>query len=227
VDVTLLESHKDFDRAFRGDTLHASVLDCLQQLGLAEDVLKLAGSRVREVKFVTDSSELVVAEFSRLKTEIPFIAMIPQVKFLGFMVGKASEFPTFKLLMEAHVQELIEDQGKVAGVQFKQHGKVRHLKSHLVIAADGRCSRLPNRSGLKFNKLAAPMDVVWFTLPKVEGEVGESSFQLRFGTGVILVSIDRGDYWQMGTLSSKRALEISNPWGSYFYKMKWRNSCHT
>ncbi|HIG27165.1 MAG TPA: FAD-dependent oxidoreductase, partial [Verrucomicrobiales bacterium] len=87
VDVTLLESHKDFDRAFRGDTLHASVLDCLQQLGLAEDVLKLAGSRVREVKFVTDSSELVVAEFSRLKTEIPFIAMIPQVKFLGFMVG--------------------------------------------------------------------------------------------------------------------------------------------
>src|SRR4030095_8261034 len=39
--VTLLEAHRDFDRAFRGDTVHPSTLEVLEQIGLAEPLHRL------------------------------------------------------------------------------------------------------------------------------------------------------------------------------------------
>lgn len=38
VRVTLIEMHHDFDREFRGDTVHPSTLEILDQIGLAERV---------------------------------------------------------------------------------------------------------------------------------------------------------------------------------------------
>ena len=46
VPVTLLEMHKDFDREFRGDTVHPSTLEILDQLGMAEKVHKIPHSKV-------------------------------------------------------------------------------------------------------------------------------------------------------------------------------------
>src|SRR5260370_12290575 len=36
ISVTLLEMHKDFDREFRGDTIHPSTLENLDQIRLAQ-----------------------------------------------------------------------------------------------------------------------------------------------------------------------------------------------
>jgi NADPH-dependent 2,4-dienoyl-CoA reductase/sulfur reductase-like enzyme len=44
VPVTLLEGHKDFERDFRGDTVHPSTLEILDQLGLAERKSHMASS---------------------------------------------------------------------------------------------------------------------------------------------------------------------------------------
>src|SRR6266852_2345741 len=46
VPVTLLEAHKDFDREFRGDTIHPSILEILDQIGLAEPLHKLRHVKV-------------------------------------------------------------------------------------------------------------------------------------------------------------------------------------
>src|SRR5262245_26802756 len=46
VDVTLLEAHQDFDRDFRGDTVHPSVLEILDQIGLAEPLHHLRHSKI-------------------------------------------------------------------------------------------------------------------------------------------------------------------------------------
>src|SRR6186997_3642397 len=41
VDVVVLEKHADFLRDFRGDTIHPSTLDVMDELGLLDDFLKL------------------------------------------------------------------------------------------------------------------------------------------------------------------------------------------
>src|SRR5215210_4814728 len=51
--VMLLEAHDDFDRDFRGDTLHPSVLEIMDELGLAERLLKLRHSKIQTFSFMT------------------------------------------------------------------------------------------------------------------------------------------------------------------------------
>src|SRR4029077_4725865 len=46
VRVTLLEIQKDSDREFRGDTVHPSTLEILDQLGLTERLHQLRHSKV-------------------------------------------------------------------------------------------------------------------------------------------------------------------------------------
>ena len=77
VEVTLLEAHEDFDREFRGDTLHASALENLDQIGLGKAVLDLAHGRLKEARLLSAETEQTVASFDRLKTRFPFVAMVP------------------------------------------------------------------------------------------------------------------------------------------------------
>src|SRR5881398_1108378 len=46
IPVTLLELHADFDRDFRGDTLHPSILEVLDEIGLADRLLELPHAKV-------------------------------------------------------------------------------------------------------------------------------------------------------------------------------------
>ena len=48
VRVTLLEAHEDFDRDFRGDTLHPSVLELMDELIVRPDIAGLVDRRWRE-----------------------------------------------------------------------------------------------------------------------------------------------------------------------------------
>src|SRR5436309_2497628 len=60
--VTLLESHQDFDREFRGDTLHPSAMEIMDQLGLADRLLEIPHTRVDQFAFPTDSGQVVLAD---------------------------------------------------------------------------------------------------------------------------------------------------------------------
>ncbi len=62
VDVTLLEMHKDFDRDFRGDTVHASTLEVLDQIGLAEPLHALPHAKMRSITLHTPKRRIVAGE---------------------------------------------------------------------------------------------------------------------------------------------------------------------
>ena len=201
--VTLLESHQDFDREFRGDTLHASVLENLAQIGLAEPVLELCHARVSGFQLLTANGRYTLADFSRMQTPFPYVAMTPQAPFLDFLVREAQRFPQFRLLMGARADDVIEADGVVRGVRYQRHRTTHELRALLTVGADGRGSHLRLKAGLELTKTAPPMDVVWFRLPHHTQQVTETSATLRIGAGALLILINRGAYWQAGYVIMK------------------------
>jgi len=117
VSVTLLEAHKDFDRDFRGDTIHPSILEILDEIGLAEALHKLRHVKVFGPTLKAANTNFAPFDFRRLKTKFPYIMLIPQTKFLEFIAGEANKYPEFRLKMTANVESLIEENGSIRGVR--------------------------------------------------------------------------------------------------------------
>jgi 2-polyprenyl-6-methoxyphenol hydroxylase-like FAD-dependent oxidoreductase len=193
--VTLLEMHKDFDRDFRGDTLHPSIMEIMDEIGLADRLLQLPHAKMRTMTAPTTMGPVQVADLGRLKTKFPFITMMPQAQFLDFIAAEARRYPNFQLVMGAMVDELIEDGGVVRGVRYRGDG-VYEVRASLTVGADGRFSRLRKLAGFESIKASPPMDIVWLRLPRkaTDGEGGMG----RFGRGHLLVKLDRGEEWQLG-----------------------------
>jgi 2-polyprenyl-6-methoxyphenol hydroxylase-like FAD-dependent oxidoreductase len=142
IPVMLLEAHQDFDRDFRGDTIHPSVMEIMAELGLADRLLQLPHTKVSTLTLMGDGNAVIVADLSRLKTNYPYITFMPQVRFLEFITEEAKQYPSFQLVMGANVQELIEEDGEVRGVRYRGHGGWHEVRSLLTVAADGRHSKL-------------------------------------------------------------------------------------
>jgi 2-polyprenyl-6-methoxyphenol hydroxylase-like FAD-dependent oxidoreductase len=198
--VEVLEKHADFFRDFRGDTVHPSTMEILDQLGMLGRFLERAHNRVTAAELRIAGREFAIGDLSHLKTPAPFIAMMPQWDFLDFLREEAKAFPGFHLQMEAPVTGFIEDQGRVTGVRL---ANARELRAQLTIAADGRASIV--RSILPVEDLGAPMDVFWFRIGKSTRE--RAGLRGNVERGRLLVMIDRGDYWQCAFLIPKGAAE--------------------
>jgi 2-polyprenyl-6-methoxyphenol hydroxylase-like FAD-dependent oxidoreductase len=217
VDVLVLEKHADFLRDFRGDTIHPSTLEVIYELGLLDEFLKLPHQKVHELVGHVGDLELVVADFRYLPTHSRSIVFMPQWDFLNFLSGKASEYPGFRLMMNAEVTELLEESGSVSGVRAKtQEGELK-VRSVLVIGADGRHSIVRQRAGLKVLDLGAPMDVLWFRISRKPEDPPQTMG--KFDAGKIFISLNRGDYWQCGYVIAKGQLEEIRSHGlEYFHQ---------
>ena len=201
VDVTLLEAHPDFDREFRGDTLHPSVMEIMDQLGLSGRLLELRHTELRTFTLQTASGPFTPVDLGRLDTKYPYITMMPQTSFLEFVTGEAQRYPNFRLVMGARVRDLVEEDGVVRGVRYEAEDGLHEVRAVLTIGADGRGSRVRRLVGFELVKTSPPMDVLWFKLPREkddpEGIVG------RIGRGHIAIMLDREDYWQAGYVIPK------------------------
>src|ERR671914_2667067 len=201
VDVTLLEAHPDFDREFRGDTIHPSVMEIMDQLGLAGRLLELRHTEIRSATVQTEAGPFRPLDFSRLDTKYPYITMMPQKDFLEFITGEAKRYPNFRLVMEARVRELVEEDGVIRGVRYEAEDGSHEVRALLTVGADGRGSRVRRLAGFEPVKTSPPMDVLWFKLPREEGD--PEGLIGRFGRGHIAVMLDRQDYWQAGYVIPK------------------------
>ncbi|MBD2664856.1 hypothetical protein B6N60_04130 [Richelia sinica FACHB-800] len=199
--VKLLELHKDFDRDFRGDTIHPSVMQIMEELGLSDRLLALPHGKMRHIQIKTPQGTFTIGDFSRLHTPYPYIMMLPQVKFLEFITQEAQQYPNFQLITGANVQELIEENGVVQGVRYRGQGGWHEIRSTLTVAADGRHSKLRQLMGAESIETSAPMDVLWFRLPRYPNDVAGGMG--RFAPGKIVVMLDRGDEWQLGYIIAK------------------------
>jgi 2-polyprenyl-6-methoxyphenol hydroxylase-like FAD-dependent oxidoreductase len=198
--VLVLEKHADFFRDFRGDTVHPSTMEILDQLGMLRRFLKRPHNRVESAQLRLAGREWTIGDLSHLNTPAPFIAMMPQWDFLDFLREEAMAFPGFNLRMEAPVDSFLEEGGKVTGVRLND-GSTVHAR--LTIAADGRSSIV--RTILPVRDIGAPMDVFWFRIPKLGSE--KAGLRGNVERGRLLVMIDRGDYWQCAFLIPKGAAE--------------------
>ncbi|TQS27044.1 FAD-dependent oxidoreductase [Microbispora sp. KK1-11] len=202
VDVTLLEKHADFLRDFRGDTIHPSTLQVLDEIGLAEAFHRLPHRKAYTMSMRTDDGQVPIADLRRLPGKYQYIAFVPQWDFLDLLTREAGAYPNFHLLMNATVVDLVRRDGAIRGVRYRDEGGEEHeIRAVLTVAADGRHSDVRRAAGLAPRRFGAPMDVVWFRLPRAEGDP-EQPF-LRASAGRLMVAINRETYWQLAYLIPK------------------------
>ncbi len=205
VEVTVLEKHKDFFRDFRGDTIHPSTLEVMHELGLLEDLLRQPHDELRGIEAHFGERVLHLADLTHLPTHCKFIAFMPQWDFLNFLVRHAQSFPQFRLRMQAEVTDLLLENGRVTGVKAHTPEGTLELRAELVVAADGRSSTVRERAGLELIDLGAPIDVLWFRVPKWAGDPPQAFGYV--GAGQFMVLIDRADYWQCAYVIRKGSFE--------------------
>ncbi len=201
IPVMLLESHQDFDRDFRGDTLHPSILEVMDELGLADRLLQLPHTQLSLVAPPAAAGSGLRFDLHELKTRFPYIAMMPQARFLTFITSEAQRYPSFRLVMGARVEALIEEDGQVRGVRYRAHDGWHEVRSLLVVGTDGRFSRLRKLAGFEPIASSPPMDVLWLRLSRKPDD--PHGLMGRFGRGRALIFLEREDHWQIGYIIGK------------------------
>lgn len=201
--VVVLEKHADFLRDFRGDTVHPSTLEVIHELGLLDEFLTRPHQEVRQLGGRIGDEHIVLADFSHLPTKCPFIALMPQWDFLDFLNEHGRRFAGFTVKMEAEVVDLLEENGRVAGVRATTPGGSLEVRADLTVGADGRHSVVRQQAGLVVQEFGVPIDVLWMRLSKHPEDPAQSLGYLR--NGHVFVTLDRGEYWQCAFVISKGA----------------------
>jgi 2-polyprenyl-6-methoxyphenol hydroxylase-like FAD-dependent oxidoreductase len=222
VRTTVLEKHADFLRDFRGDTVHASTLTLLDELGLGAQFAALPPRWVDKLAVQLDSGTYGVASLTRLPGRHQHIALVPQWDFLNVIADASQLEPGYELIMNAEVTDLRWEGQRISGVTYHRDGHSYQLEADLVVACDGRSSVVRERAGLKARTFGVPMDVLWFRLPRrqsdPEGVVG------RISRSNLLIMIDRGDYFQIGMVIRKGSLATLRDQGIEALRQRLRDA---
>jgi 2-polyprenyl-6-methoxyphenol hydroxylase-like FAD-dependent oxidoreductase len=131
--------------------------------------------------------------------------LVPQARFLEFLAENASKYPECRIIMRANAEQLINENGEVNGVRYLAGDGMHEVRAALTVGADGRFSKIRHLAGFEPVRTSAPMDILWFRLPHIPGDLPEAENRLLggFGVGRVLVVFDRGEYWQVGFVFPK------------------------
>ncbi len=205
VDVVVLEKHADFLRDFRGDTIHPSTLELMYELGILDEFLRRPHQELTEIGAQIEDFQVTIADCSHLPTHAKFVGLMPQWDFLNFIAEQAQQYPGFHLRVESEAVGLIEENGRVVGVHVNAPQGSLDVRAHLTVAADGRRSLVREKAGLEVIDLGAPIDVLWMRISRRPNDPEQTLGRVR--SGRILVTINRGDYWQCAYVISKGAFD--------------------
>lgn len=205
VPVVVLEKHQDFFRDFRGDTVHPSTLQVLHELGLLEDFLKVPHQELTRAGGKFGDFDFTAADFSHLPTHCKFVALMPQWDFLNFLASHARQFPSFDLRVQHEAVGLLQEAGRVAGVEVKTPLGTTQIRAQLVVGCDGRHSIVRGAAGFEVLRFGVPIDVLWFRLSRSGNDPEQLLGNLNYGKALIL--IPRGDYFQAGLIIRKGSFE--------------------
>ncbi|MDH4067170.1 MAG: FAD-dependent oxidoreductase [Acidobacteriota bacterium] len=197
VPVSLLEAQRDFERDFRGDMIHPSTLEVLDQLGLAEPLHRLPHTTMRELQFVSAGGVHCMADFRRLPTRFPYVMVMPQARFLEFLAGEAERYPAFRLVRGAAVRRLLQHDGIVRGVACEGPQFAGEVEALQTVGADGRFSKVRRLAGVAATSQGQPMEVIWFRLPRLPDDPADRAL-LYFAPGRVVVLLGREHDWQIG-----------------------------
>jgi 2-polyprenyl-6-methoxyphenol hydroxylase-like FAD-dependent oxidoreductase len=204
VAVSVLEKHGDFRRDFRGDTVHPSTLQLLDEIGLGQRFAQLPHTRLEQIAFPTGADRsVVIADFRRLKVRYPYIAMVPQWDLLNLLAEAGRDEPCFTLRLRTEVTGLIRESGRVRGVRYRTpDGATGAIRAELTVACDGRWSTARTQAGLRPRQFPVPIDAWWFRLPRLPGD-RPSALTPRAARGRFAVLIPREGFLQLAYLARK------------------------
>ncbi|GAB3186931.1 FAD-dependent oxidoreductase [Nesterenkonia suensis] len=230
VDVVVLEKHQDFLRDFRGDTIHPSTLQLLDELGLMPRFqASVPHQRVQAARLpASDGGRVTMVDFSRLCHPYPYIAMAPQWEFLDLLAEAAADEPSFELRLGTEVTGLLWDgsepdgsqhdddsassassAAQVTGVTVRGPAGDEQIPALLTLAADGRASRVRELAGLRAVSFPVSLDVWWFRLESsgtLDRSLGMAGTILPSLTSAHpILPIPRGGYVQAAMLIPKGA----------------------
>ncbi|MGW1076127.1 FAD-dependent oxidoreductase [Streptomyces sp. NPDC002537] len=204
IEVTVLEKHGDFLRDFRGDTVHPSTLQLLDELGLGERFAKLPFPKMEEMRMEIGGTTVVAADLRRIPGKHKYMAMVPQWDFLDLLASAAAAEPSFTLRMRTSVTGLRTEGGRVTGVHYvDEHGDTGELAADLTVACDGRDSLVRREAGLRPEEFEVPMDVWQVKVDGPRGGLRDGRVLARFGDRQAAVTMDRGTYYQTSYLIRK------------------------
>lgn len=202
VEVTVLEKHGDFLRDFRGDTVHPTTLDLLDELGLMDEFAKLPQRRLNSVQLPIGGQMQTLATFEHIPGRRKYVAMVPQWDLLDLLARAGDAEPAFRLRMNTEATDVLREDGHVAGVRYRtKDGGTGEIRADLTVACDGRNSILRNVVGLGSKRWPTPFDVWWFGVPRNTTDPAGAVPVLT--TNRVTIMLDRGDYWQVAALITK------------------------
>nr|WP_116202311.1 FAD-dependent oxidoreductase [Amycolatopsis circi] len=196
--VTLLEAHQDFDRDFRGDSLHPYTLELLDSLGLADRLLALPHHKARFFRFHTPAGSITTADYGKLSSPYNYVALMPQAKFLDFLAAETAALPSASVRTGANVVELNREDGRIIGVRYRDDAGTHDLAAALVVGADGRFSRIRRLADAPARSLGATTDLLWFRLPHRPEDPPDADVDLFFGRHHYVGLLAGTDGWQVG-----------------------------
>jgi 2-polyprenyl-6-methoxyphenol hydroxylase-like FAD-dependent oxidoreductase len=205
VETILVEKHGDFLRDFRGDTVHPSITELMHELGLLEEFLQQVPHQAMEqlgIGFKGQTFDLI--DFRHLPTACKYVVFMPQWDFLNFLAHKAKQNPSFRLEMNTEATGLLWQDHRIAGITAHAAGNPVEIRADLTVACDGRWSVIRQHSGLPVKEFPMPIDVLWFRLPRTDSAPETLGY---LGGGQIVIAINRGEYWQCGTIIDKGCFE--------------------
>lgn len=203
--TAVLEKHADFFRDFRGDTVHPSTLQVMNELGLLDDFLKIPHQQLTQMQGIFGSTPVRIADLSRLNTTCPFIALMPQWDFLNFLETKGTRFPNLQVLKSTEAKQLVRKGERITGVvAMTPQGPLR-ITADLTVACDGRHSIMREQAGLQVKDIGAPIDVLWFRVGKQTND--SDGVFARLHRGQMMVTIDRDEYWQCAYIIAKGKID--------------------
>lgn len=203
VEVTVLEKHADFLRDFRGDTVHPSTLDLLDELGLGEEFARLPARHINTIQLPIGGQTVEVASLKELPGPHPYIAMVPQWDLLDLLADAAERERTFTLRRSTAVTGLVHEAGRCVGVRWRStEGEDEgELRADLVVGCDGRTSVVRDAAGLAVREWPVPFDAWWFRIPRHDDD--PAGLLPIMGERRAWIMIDRDSYWQIAALIAK------------------------
>ncbi|MBB5633198.1 2-polyprenyl-6-methoxyphenol hydroxylase-like FAD-dependent oxidoreductase [Cryobacterium mesophilum] len=205
VDTVVLEKHLDFFRDFRGDTIHPSTIDLIDQLGLRAKFDAIPQSEIHTLDVVVNGNRLTPVDFSKLHRKNDYIALMPQWDFLSLFAEEGAKYPNFHLMMGAEATGILREGGdadaRVRGVTATTQTGPVEIEAVLTVAADGRDSSVRDAAGLVPVDFGVAIDLLWFRLPRTTVNPPDTLAYLDAESMVI--TIPRHDYYQAGMLIPK------------------------
>lgn len=201
IDTVVLEKHGDFFRDFRGDTIHPSTIDLIDQLGLRAQFDEIHQSHIHTLDVVVNGNRLTPVDFSHLRGRNDYIALMPQWDFLALLAEEGAKYPQFHLMMGAEATGILRDRGRVTGVTATTANDTVEITATLTVAADGRDSAVRGAAGLTPIDYGVAVDVLWFHLPRTSVDPPDTLAYIDAES--MLITIPREGYYQAGMLIPK------------------------